>query len=114
MEDWSCLINLEHLLPVTPPVQHTDTHTATDGEPTVEIPTLQELRLRLDAVPCQPRLYPTRLYALQLHARKPIAAWINEGIVQPLWAGTPDPIGGGGQLPVHPGVPGDEPDDRRP
>jgi hypothetical protein len=46
--------------------------------------TLDELRLKLDQVPCRPRLYPTRLYALQLITGKDIAAIMDEKIIQML------------------------------
>jgi len=46
--------------------------------------TLDELKLRLDQVPCKPRLYPARLYALQMITGKDIAAMIDERIIQML------------------------------
>ena len=47
-------------------------------------PRLEDLRSELDKVPCRPRLFSNRLYALQLVTGKNIAAKIDAGIVQPL------------------------------
>lgn len=45
----------------------------------------------LDEVPCQPRLYPARLYALQLLSGERIDALIDATFIQPLGAIVPPP-----------------------
>ena len=43
---------------------------------------LEELKVRLDEVPCKPRLYPTRLFALQILTGKKLDELIDEKIIQ--------------------------------
>lgn len=45
---------------------------------------LQKITDRLDAVPCKPRLFPARLYALQLLTSRPLDKEIDTSIIQPL------------------------------
>ena len=45
---------------------------------------LEELKAKLDKVPCKPRLYPARLFALQLLTGKKLDELIDIKIVQPL------------------------------
>lgn len=45
---------------------------------------LEELKTRLDEVPCKPRLFPTRLYALQILTGMKLDEVIDVKIVQPL------------------------------
>lgn len=45
---------------------------------------LEELKARLDKVPCKPRLYPARLFALQVLTAKKIDELIDARIIQPL------------------------------
>ena len=45
---------------------------------------LEELKTELDKVPCKPRLYPTRLFALQILTGKKLDELLDKKIVQPL------------------------------